>query len=136
MKIDQGIIDRILEVVEEKNLSRAEFSHELGYESNKISEVINGYTKELSNQFVIILKLRFGINPQWLESGYGEKYIVHSSVTDQKEIHLLKNYRRLVPEYQDKLLQASDTYYLEWGVAAGYLTVAENKPSYGSKKDK
>ena len=135
MKVTKEIIDRILQVIDEKGFSKAEFSKELGYESNKISEIVNGYTKELTNQFMLIMKLRFGINPQWLETGTGEKYVVYEKVQDPNELKLVRHYRSVNPKFQERLLDSSYTCYLEWGLETGYLSVSESKPSYGKKKD-
>lgn len=136
MKVNGEIIERLLEIMKEKGLSGAEFSRALSYESNKISEIVNGHTKELSGRFVRLMELEFHINPKWLETGIGKKYIAHQSVTDPKILKLLKSIYSLNSRYLDRAIGLVDTFYLEQEVHAGRLYVAERKHSYGPGKKK
>ena len=134
MKVTQEIIDRILEVVDDKGLSRAEFSKRLAYEPNKISEIANKYTKNLSNSFVNAMKREFNVNLKWLETGIGEKYIPEESIKDPEVRRLVDNYYHCALHYRKRLVEDSDFYRMRSKLETGHLYVAEKKISYGEKK--
>jgi len=67
--------DRLRGVRKEAGVSQLEFAKSLGLQQGSYSGLETGAKKTLSGAVRELLQLQFGINPTWLETGEGVKYI-------------------------------------------------------------
>ena len=140
MKITQEIIDRILEVMNGKGLNRSQFSRALGFERNRLSDIIGKFKKnpktELSNVFINALELKYHINRQWLETGFGERDLRVKEKANDPEAVLLENFAHIAPRFQKRIIEDVKMYRKITDEERGILRVAEKRPSYGEGKKK
>ena len=68
----QSIGDRIKEVMDEHGLNQAAFAGRLGINQSNVSQWMSGRTKP-SAQTITQICEAFGVNPEWLKEGIGDK---------------------------------------------------------------
>jgi|GEM_PF-1719687 transcriptional regulator with XRE-family HTH domain len=56
-------------------LKNKELAKELGITPAAVSDITNGRVKKISGSILIILKLKFKVNPDWLLTGEGEMFL-------------------------------------------------------------
>lgn len=71
--------------------------------SASITELLNGRVKKISNSFLIVLYLRFGINKDWLINGIGEKIVTVPKTKTGFEVEIITAYRKLSPDSKRSL---------------------------------
>ena len=98
MKITPDIIERLKQINKESGLSQRKFSMLMGHSASAIHEIYVGRVKVLSQANISILEMKFGINPEWLETGKGPKKSGGEFINDPDEIEMLNYYRRLPAE--------------------------------------
>ena len=74
MKGGKVMIERIIKIREEKNLSQEKFAEKLGLSRNFINQVENG-KKNISDRTISDICRLFNVNEEWLRTGNGEPYI-------------------------------------------------------------
>lgn len=68
------MIERIIKIREEKNLSQEKFAEKLGLSRNFINQVENG-KKNISDRTISDICRLFNVNEEWLRTGNGEQYL-------------------------------------------------------------
>lgn len=81
--------DRIKQIRLARNMTMEEFGHNIGIQKSAVSKIENG-TSNPSEQTILLICDKFGINRHWLETGEGER--LKHSPSDQ-----------LIPELQQVL---------------------------------
>ena len=95
MELTNEVRERLRQVVNKTGLSQKKFAEKINYSPNKISEILTGSNKALSRQFIQLLEDHFGVNPKWLETGFGSPCILSIQANTIEEQLLLKNFRLL-----------------------------------------
>ena len=108
MKITKGIINRILQVNQESGLSKRKFSISLGRSPAAIQEIYMGRAKTLSQSIITMLEMRYGVNPQWLQSGKGPAKTGSYFIIKPEEVRLIEIYRNLPPEEKHMMSAMSE----------------------------
>lgn len=67
------MIDRIIEIRKDNNLSQEKFAERLGLSKNFINQLENG-KKNPSNRTILDICHKFNVNEDWLKTGNGNKY--------------------------------------------------------------
>ncbi|MCD8030866.1 MAG: helix-turn-helix transcriptional regulator [Bacteroides sp.] len=65
--------DRLKEIRKDLNLSQEEFSERLGLKQGSYSDIERGKTKNISGTILRLIENLYGVNPDWIISGEGEK---------------------------------------------------------------
>lgn len=68
------MVDRIIRIREENNLSQEKFAEKLGLSRNFINQVENG-KKNVSDRTVSDICRLFNVSEEWLRTGIGEPYL-------------------------------------------------------------
>lgn len=95
MELTDDVKERIKFVVKKTGLSQREFSEKMDYSSNKITEILKGSGKTLSNKFVRLLERHYGVNSRWLETGVGSPCSLCLEAKSAEEQELLETFRFL-----------------------------------------
>lgn len=75
---------RFKEIIAAIGLKNKELARELGITPAAVSDIVNGRVKNISGSLLILLQLKFNINPDWLLTGEGEMFLSPSDVKDGK----------------------------------------------------
>lgn len=76
MKKDK--VDRLSELIDETGMTQSQFAEKLGIYQSGLSRILLrkvGCGKSMTDK----LRISFDINPEWFETGEGEKYLPHSN---------------------------------------------------------
>ena len=109
MKIDEGVLSRLHEIIDDSALSRRQFALGIGHAPSTITEIFSRRIKTLSGSVTTILELKYGINPEWLATGAGLKYKDSVVISEHEEFELLKKFRRLKRGNKKMMLRFADT---------------------------
>ena len=113
MKINAAIIKRLQKICDESGLSNRQFSMSLGYAPSVIQEIYSKRIKVLSKSTILILELKYGVNPEWLETGKGPQKAESITTSDKDEIEFLEIYRALRRMKKYMLKSLAKTFYNE-----------------------
>ena len=111
MDLKDDVLDRFKTVLKDTNLSQKEFGDSVGSSSASILSLFNGRVKSLSGNMVKLLEVVHGVNPVWLETGMGKKYIREPRLNNEDEIKLITNFRSLNASNQQLVYMISETLY-------------------------
>ncbi len=75
---------RFKEIIAAIGLKNKELAGELGITPAAVSDIANGRVKNISGSLLILLQLKFNINPSWLLTGEGEMFSPPSDVKEGK----------------------------------------------------
>jgi len=103
MLLNESIIERLQEVLNESKLSKRQFADSLGASASSLNDMLSGKPKAISGILVKVLELVYGVNPVWLETGEGKKRKGKIVVTRKIEVDLILQVRDLSAKNQ-KLL--------------------------------
>lgn len=79
--------ERFKEIINAIGLKNKELAKELGVTPAAVSDIVNGRVKKISGSLLIILEIKYKVNPTWLLTGEGKMFIPKSSsVTKGAEI--------------------------------------------------
>ena len=109
MTLTDDIRKRLKEVIEESGYSAREFSYKLGYQFNRVHEILRGRNRRLSAPFVRQLTSCFDVNPIWLETGMGSRYNGRQDPSSKEQAELLRNYEQLNLPARKLLFETSRT---------------------------
>ena len=131
MKINEEILIRLKQIIEESGLSRRQFALGIGHAPSTITEIFTQRIRTLSGSVITILELKYGINPTWLETGMGDKWKHPEKINDHREIVLLRQFRSLTNGNKTMLEAFSETLHRQQGGDdEDESRVAEEKPLY------
>ncbi|MES0489462.1 MAG: helix-turn-helix transcriptional regulator [Leptospirales bacterium] len=95
MKLDQCIISRLAEIIEDSGMNKQQFARAIGLTPSSLSEIFSGRIKNLSTSLLRVLELKRGVNPEWLRTGKGAQYIMSNQVVCPYEYELVLYHRKL-----------------------------------------
>jgi SOS-response transcriptional repressor LexA len=78
--MDGGVGKRLDALLEEKNMSGAELGRLVGVSRASVSAWRRGLTADLKARHLNKMASIFGVNPRWLETGFGSRELVNSSL--------------------------------------------------------
>ena len=97
MKVTKAVIQRLEKIQKESGLSQRQFSLAISYSASTLHQIYNSYVKVISKPVIGLLELKFGVNPEWLETGKGPENTGMICTNDRKEVDHLQGFRRLSP---------------------------------------
>ena len=112
MLLNKEILGRLEKFLEENNLSRKQFALSIGAQPSGISEIFNGNISSLSGTTVRIIEVIYGINPKWLETGFGKKFKSTVTITDENECDMIIKTRKLNKENKILLKALIETLWI------------------------
>jgi transcriptional regulator with XRE-family HTH domain len=102
---------RFKEIIAAIGLKNKELARELGITPAAVSDIVNGRVKNISGSLLILLQLKFNINPDWLLTGEGDMSntpsdvkdgkVNYTSITDINEITRTKWFKNLSKEQRE-----------------------------------
>lgn len=102
---------RFKEIIAAIGLKNKELARELGITPAAVSDIVNGRVKNISGSLLILLQLKFNINPDWLLTGEGDMFntpsdvkdgkVNYTSITDINEITRTKWFKNLSKEQRE-----------------------------------
>ena len=108
---------RFKEIIAAIGLKNKELARELGITPAAVSDIVNGRVKNISGSLLILLQLKFNINPDWLLTGEGDMFntpsdvkdgkVNYTSITDINEITRTKWFKNLSKEQRDIITNCS-----------------------------
>lgn len=69
------MVNRFIRVFKTLNLRKNEFAAELGLTPAAVSDIMHGRVKKISGSVVELLKVKYKVNPAWLNTGEGEMFL-------------------------------------------------------------
>lgn len=75
---EKGRIERFKIIFNDANISQTKFASLLGTKQQIISAILKGERK-CGKSYTSKLYTAFGVNPEWFDTGEGEKYIQHQN---------------------------------------------------------
>lgn len=84
MDFELEMMERLKKIIIELNLSQKDFAVEIGVTKAAVSDMLHGRVKKISGSIVEILKVKYNVNPIWLNSGYGQMYLEEEQEGDKK----------------------------------------------------
>ena len=112
MKINRGILERLSEIIEASGLSNRQFSLEIGQPATLVHEIFSRRVRTLPHSVILVLELKYGVNPTWLMTGKGNKWKNPEKLNDRFEDCLVGRFRRLGKEGRTLLLHVAGTLLL------------------------
>ena len=95
MKLNEKIILRLQEINKESGLTMRQLSLQIAHSASALHQIYNGHVNVLSKPIISLLEMKYGINPEWLETGKGPKASAGQFINDPHELELLQSYRYL-----------------------------------------
>ena len=74
----ETIADRINEILRVKGIKKTELAKRIGISDSSVSTMCSGKSNP-SGQTITMICREFGVNPEWLKNGVGEKFIAAPS---------------------------------------------------------
>ena len=108
MVLNESIIKRLEEVLDESKLSKRKFADALGASASSLNDILSGKLNAISGILVKVLELAYGVNPVWLETGEGKKRKGKIVVTRKVEVDLILQVRDLRAKNQKVLSIVTD----------------------------
>ncbi len=93
--LNGNILERLDCLIRESGMNQKEFARLVGMSPSAITELLNGRVKKISNPFLLILFLQFGIRKQWLLTGEGAMSNPVIKTKTGFEVNILASYRKL-----------------------------------------
>ncbi len=112
MKLQERL-DRILHDFSDIKLTPGMISRDLNFSKSYINNIRNGTNQNPSDSFYDYFKIRFNVNPQWLRTGEGERYLAGGKQNNTRQAVLFAKILQLEPQYRDAVLLLID------GILAG-----------------
>lgn len=102
----ETIADRINEILKIKGIKKTEFAKRIGISDSSVSTMCSGKSKP-SGQTITMICREFGVNPEWLRDGVGEKFIAAPSAPLDM---MARKYRLRLKDYVliEKLVNLSE----------------------------
>jgi transcriptional regulator with XRE-family HTH domain len=69
------VAERMKKILNKLDLQASSLAEELGITKSAMSKITLGKVKELSGSVVELLRLKYNINPTWLQTGEGEMFL-------------------------------------------------------------
>lgn len=83
--------DRLREARKHLGFSQTDFASQLGIKQGSYSDLERGRNKNISESIVLLLKLNFNLNPEWIHNGIGEMILPNLNNARSKEINNFMN---------------------------------------------
>lgn len=110
---EAGLGARLRDVRLAIKVTQKEMAERVGLTVSTLSDLERGKIKRLSERNAILLRKEFGINPNWLRTGFGPMFteddrgldkLAADAALTELEVEVLSLYMRLAPDVRQKLL--------------------------------
>lgn len=90
-----GLNKRLQELIEEEGVTQYELAEKLQVPQSTISRIINSITTKPSERVLNALAYHFNVNPEWLQTGEGEKELNKVQILERENAILTETNRNL-----------------------------------------